>query len=125
MKCRTKLKIITKDGIKRLEDIKIGEFIKCEDGEFYPVKNLLTTCGESIFYRLSNNCGFYLPPRLTVKTSFGFKVPELWDEVFLLEEETTPQVVQKTLISRIMFFNDILIEGNMVTPEGIVLKFQE
>lgn len=124
MKFKTKIKVITKDeGIKSLEKIKIGDLVKCEDGEFYPIKNILTTSGSLFFYRLSNNVSFYLSPRVKVKTPLGFKVPELWDE-FLIQDVVTPQVVQKRLIPKIVFFNDILIDGNMVTPEGIVFTFR-
>ena len=123
MKFKTKLKVITKDNVKKLEDVVVGDLLKCEDGEFYPVKNVLTTSGNPFFYRLSNNVSFYLPVRATIKTVKEFKVPELWDEI-CVNSEVIPQIVQKTFINRIAFFNDILIEGNMVTPEGIVFKFR-
>lgn len=124
MKFKTKVKVITKnEGVKSLEKLKIGDLVKCEDGEFYPIKNILTASGSLFFYRLSNNISFYLSPRVQLKTPSGFKIPELWDEL-KLQGEITPQIVQKKIIPKIVFFNDILIDNNMVTPEGIVFTFR-
>lgn len=100
----------------------IGDKVLCEDGKYYPVKNILITSGYPTFCRLSNGFNFYIPKRMVLKTVKGFKHPELWD-IVEINKELTPQVVTLKNIDRIMFFHDILIDGNMITPEGIVFKY--
>lgn len=108
--------------IKSLESLKIGDKILCEDGKFYPIKSIMIISCYPIFYRLSNGFNFYASPRMVFKTTEGFKNLELWD-VIKIDKNLTPQVVNIKNIDRIMFFRDILIDGNMVTTEGIVFKY--
>lgn len=108
--------------IRKLEELKIGDKILCEDGVFYPVKNIFMISEYPTFCRLSNGYILYLPKRMMLKTSTGFKHPELWD-VIEITKELTPQVTTIKNLDRIMFFHDILIDGNMITPEGIVFKY--
>jgi hypothetical protein len=52
----------------------------------------------------------------------GFKLPELWDIIPITREFepsiTTCQISQKDII-----FYDLLIDGNIISPEGIVFKY--
>jgi hypothetical protein len=76
------------------------------------------------FIRLSNGTSYYIPERVRLKTSKGFKAPELWD-VLEYNSDLTPQVINIRKIDRVMFFRDILIDGNMVAVEGLVFKYSD
>lgn len=115
--------LITPDNsLKKLDSLKIGDSILCEDGNYYPVKNILITASYSTFCRLSNGLAMYIPKRMALKTTKGFKHPELWD-VIEINKTLTPQIISLKKIDRIMFFHDILIDGNMVTSEGIIFNY--
>jgi hypothetical protein len=108
--------------LKRFEDLQVGDLVLCDDGLFYPIKNLMVVSCYPTFYRLSNGYSFYTSPRMLVKTTEGFKQLELWDTIEL-NSQLTPQIVTVKKIDKIMFFRDILIDGNMLTVEGIVFKY--
>lgn len=100
----------------------IGDSLLCDDGNFYPVKNILTISCRPIFFRLSNGYSFYFSSRMKLKTTEGFQTPQLWD-VIDLGDGITPQIISCKLLDNVMFFCDILIDGNIVTPEGVVFKY--
>lgn len=110
-------------SVKKIENLTVGEFILCEDGEYYPIRSILVTACYPIFCRLSNGLTFYVPKRMLIKTVTGFKTPELWDILELNDKEITPQIVNIRNIEKIMFFHDILIDGNIVTADGFVFKY--
>lgn len=76
-----------------------------------------------MFYRLSNNINFNLSERAQIKTLEGFKTPELYDKLHLVGSEITPSIVTISISKSILYFYDILIDGNIVSPEGIVFKY--
>lgn len=117
------LQVTTKEGRKYLNDVVIGELILCEDGQYYPIKNILITSCYPIFARLSNGISFYASIRMNIKTNKGFKTPELWD-VIEISKDLTPQIVNLRNIDRIMFFHDILVDGNIITPDGLVFSYK-
>ncbi len=108
--------------VKKLEDLKVGDKVRCEDGVCYPVLSVLVVSSYPLFCRLSNGFNYYVPERMLLKTIRGFKKPELWD-VLQITDNLTPQIVSVKSIEKVMFFYDILIDGNMVTPEGVVFKY--
>jgi len=115
--------ILENNIIKKLESLTVGDRILCEDGNYYPVKNILVISDYPTFCRFSNGLNFYIPKRMLLKTTKGFKHPELWD-IIEINKELTPQIISLKNIDRIKFFYDILIDGNIVTPEGIIFKYQ-
>lgn len=116
------LKIITEDKIKSVRNVEIGELVLCEEGKYLPVKSKLLIVTKAIFYRLSNGVEFHIYPRILIKTPTGFKIPELWEPV-CLDRKTEPVVVFKEYSQNLMVICDILIDGNVISPEGIVLKY--
>jgi hypothetical protein len=108
--------------VKKLQDLKIGDKVKCEDGTYYPVLNVLVVSSYPLFCRLSNGFTYYIPERVLLKTLHGFKKPELWD-ILEWSVDLTPQIIGVRNIEKVMFFYDILIDGNMITPEGMVFKY--
>lgn len=108
--------------IKKLKDLQVGDRVLCDCGQFYPIKNIVTISCYPSFCRLSNGFNFYVPKRMKIKTKTGFKQLELWD-IVEINKDLTPQVISFKNIDRLMFFHDILIDGNMITPEGIVFKY--
>ena len=116
------LRVVTKEKNKFLKDVVVGDLLLCEDGNYMPVKNKMIIACKGFYYRLSNGTGFHISPRTTVKTTKGFIIPELWDSIEisknLLPIVTTHQITE----NNIMFY-DILIDGNIVSPEGIIFRF--
>ena len=111
-------------SIKKLEDLQVGDRVLCEDGLYYPVLNVFVVSSYPLFCRLANGFTYYVSERMMLKTIHGFKKPELWDILELgLGKKLTPQIVAVKNIEKVMFFHDILIDGNMVTPEGVVFKY--
>jgi hypothetical protein len=109
---------------KFLKDLKIGDLVLCEGGSYLPIKNVVVTTGQVIFYQLSNKVQFHIGSRVRIKTTNGFKTPELWDTVYI-NESLTPVVINTSISTKILFFHDILIDGNMLSPEGIVFRYGE
>lgn len=116
------LKVVSLEEIKHLKDVKIGDMLLCEGNVFMPVKNVIVISGYPTFFRTSNNLAFHLSPRIQLKTEKGFKSPELWD-VLLINENLTPMLTTVNLIERTTFFYDILIDGNIVSPDGIIFRY--
>lgn len=108
--------------IKKLENLQVGDRILCEDGLYHPVLNVFVVSSYPLFCRLSNGLTYYVPERMMLKTIHGFKKPALWD-ILELGKDLTPQIVAVRNIEKVMFFHDILIDGNMITPEGVVFKY--
>lgn len=108
--------------VKKLSEVEIGDLLLCDDGKFYPVRNVLMISCYPIYFRFSNGYAFYFSNRMKLKTLEGFQTPQLWDVVDL-GEDTTPQIVSCKLLDNLMFFCDILIDGNIVTPEGLIFKY--
>lgn len=116
------LRVITKDGNKHLRNLKVGELVLCDDNNFYPIRHIAVISDMGYSIRLSNNMSFNTHDRLRIKTEKGFKFPELWDSI-PLSKKLIPMVTRIILRDRIKFFYDILIDRNMVSPEGIIFKF--
>lgn len=116
------LKVILRDSIKNIKDIEVGEEILCEDGTFKPVLSKFLVATHGIFYRLSNGLEFHTYERIKIKTPTGFKNPNLWDSVYI-DKKTEPIVVLKECSQNIMVICDILIDGNIITPDGIIIKY--
>jgi hypothetical protein len=114
--------ILENNYTKNVDNLEVGDLVLCEDGYYYPVKSVLVTSGYPLFCRLSNGLTYYIPERMFIKTIKGFKKPELWD-IIPIDKTLTPQIVSVTNIEKIMFFRDILIDGNMITPEGVIFKY--
>lgn len=116
------LQVILKDQNKYLKDVQIGDELLCEGGVYLPVKSKLLVATRGIYYRLSNGFSFHIYDRIKIKTTLGFKLPELWDIIPITREFepsiTTCQTSQKDII-----FYDLLIDGNIISPEGIVFKY--
>jgi hypothetical protein len=118
------LKVITKDGITYLRDLKIGTNVLCEDGKSYPVKNIAVLSQNGYYLKISSAFGFHIPSRLKIKTESGFKFPEVYD-ILPIDKDFTPSVIAIVESTNLKFYYDILIDGNMISPEGIVFKFSD
>jgi|688.fasta_scaffold437730_2 hypothetical protein len=118
------LRVIENGKIKKLNDVKVGDLLLCEGGVYFPVKSIMIVSCYPMYYRASNNITFHMSTRTKIRTTDGFKIPELWDNIFVTEE-LTPTITTCTLLDRIMFFHDILIDGNLQSPEGIVFKYSD
>jgi len=118
------LRVIEDGKIKKLKDLKVGDLILCEGDIYLPVKSIVVISDTPIYCRASNNLTFHISTRTRIKTLEGFKIPELWDHIFI-NEDLTPVITTCTLIDRVMFFYDILIDGNIKSPEGIVFKYSD
>jgi hypothetical protein len=110
--------------IKCLDDLTTSDKVLCDDGEFKEVKSVVVVSSYPTFIRLSNGLSYYIPARMQIKTTSGFKTPELWD-VIELNKDLTPQIINVRKLDRIMFFRDILIDGNIVTAEGLVFRYSD
>lgn len=119
------LRVISPESNKKLNELKIGDLILCEDLKYYPVKSILLTAGVCRFFRLSNNVSFHLSERAKIKTEKGFKIPELYDTIVLIGSEITPQITVVEKSKYVLFCHDILVEGNIVSPEGIVFRYSD
>ncbi len=118
------LKVVSDQGVKKFEDLKIGDLLLCEDGDYHVVKNIMIIAGCPTFIRTSTNFAIHLSPRIKLKTENGFKTPDLWD-ILILKNSTTPMITSINFLDRTAFFYDILIEGNLVSPDGIIFRFNE
>ena len=117
-------RVIEDNKIKKLKDLKIGDLILCEGDIYLPVKSIMIVSCNPIYYRTSNNLTFHISTRTKIKTLEGFKLPELWDSLDI-SQDLTPAITTCTKLDRIMFFYDILIDGNIKSPEGIVFKYSD
>lgn len=118
------LKVRTPNSIKSISELVIGDLVLCEGNVYLPVKSIfMISCAPS-FIRTSNNLFFYIPSRLKLKTTTGFKSPELWD-ILQIEDSITPMITTLKVIDRVMFFYDILVDGNIVSPEGLIFKYAD
>jgi hypothetical protein len=106
-----------------LKNLKSGDFILCEDGIYHPIKSIVVTSGVCNYYRLSNRVTFHLGTRGRVSTTKGLKLPEMWDTLILKGSDITPMIIDVKVSKKIIFFHDILIDVNIVSPEGIVFKY--
>lgn len=117
------LNIITKTGKKALSDVKIGDFLLCDDGIYRPVKSILLTYEYGNYIRTADNFNFHITKRVKIKTSKGFKFLEKWD-LIEVDKNFTPLVVEVNNSLSILLYYDILIEGNLISPEGIIFRFE-
>jgi hypothetical protein len=118
------LKVVSSQGVKNLNELKTEDLILCEGGIYLPIKNIVMISGYPTFFRTSNNLSFHISKRIQLKTDKGFKCPELWDTL-IFDGTVTPMVTTVKLIERTTFFYDILIDGNIVSPEGIIFRYSE
>ncbi len=107
---------------KKISELEVGDNVLCDSGEFLPVRNIVYISCKPTFCRVSNNLSLYLSDRMQLKTTNGFKHPELWD-ILPISEELTPMLITVKILDRVMIFRDILIDGNMVTVDGIVFRY--
>lgn len=115
------LKVIHKDKAVPVRDLKIGDLIMCVDG-YKPIKSKFLISTIAVFYRLSNGTEFHSYDRILIKTNKGFKVPELWDTIDI-DKTLQPVVVHKEFSQNIIVICDILIDGSIISPEGIIMKY--
>jgi hypothetical protein len=110
--------------VRNIDDLKVSDKIICDDGELREIKNIVVISSYPTFIRFSNGMAYYIPERMKIKTTKGFKSPELWD-VIEISKDLAPQIVNVRKLDRVMFFRDILVDGNMVTAEGLVFKYSD
>lgn len=118
------IRVVTDSEIKVINKVAVGDLLLCDDGIFRPVKSILITCEHGTSFRLSNNLQFTVPKRFRIKTDKGFKYPEMWDCV-PLQENLKPIVTNIKTPLYFHFLYDILIDGNLISPEGVIFKFGE
>lgn len=116
------LKVISKEGIKFLKDVEVGDKLLCDNGKYLPVKSKYLIITHGIYFKLSNGITFHIYPRIKVKTLDGMKIPELWDTLYI-DKKLQPVVVLCQLSEKKMIIYDILIDGNVVSPEGIIFSY--
>lgn len=117
------LKVATAQGkYVDLPQLQVGDEVLCEDGKYYPVKSIAVFAIKPDIIRLTNFTWFYAIPRLQVKTTKGFKYPARYD-VIPIDENLKPMVFSVRYTDNVRFCYDILIDGNMVSRDGIVFKF--
>jgi hypothetical protein len=117
------LKVATAQGkYLDLPKLKVGDEVLCEDGKYYPVRSIAVFAMKPDIIRLTNFTWFYAVPRLLVKTSTGFKYPERYD-VIPINKDLKPMVFFIRDTDEVRFCYDILIDGNMVSLDGVVFKF--
>lgn len=116
------LKVILRDKIKYLKDVEVGDEILCDDKIFRPVKSKLLVATYGIFYRLSNGLEFHIYDRILIKTPKGFCLPKLWDSVYI-DKKNEPMVVRCENTQNIIIIYDILVDGNILSPDGIIIKY--
>lgn len=117
------LKVATAQGeYVDISELQVGDEVLCDDGNYYPVKSIVVFAIHPEFIRLTNFVSFYAYPRMQIKTTKGFKYPER-DDVLQLGKNLCPMVYSARYTDDVKFCYDILIDGNMVSREGIVFKF--
>jgi hypothetical protein len=117
------LKVATAQGkYVDLPQLKVGDEVLCEDGNYYPVKSIAVFAIKPDLIRLTNFTWFYAVPRMLVKTSKGFKYPDRYD-VIPIKDNLKPMVYSVRYTDEVRFCYDILIDGTMVSRDGIVFKF--
>lgn len=117
------LQVISPESNKKMKDLKVGDMLLCDDGLYHPIKSIFMSSGQGSFHRLSNSINFHLSARAKVKTINGFKPLELNDTLELFGKSITPTVIDVVISTKMLFFHDIMIDGNIVSPEGIVFKY--
>jgi hypothetical protein len=115
-------RVISRDSHKYLKDVQVGDELLCDNGLYMPVKNKLLTVNKGLYCRLSNGFSFHVYSRIRLKTKNGFKLPELWD-IIPISTEFEPSITTCQDSQRNIIFYDLLIDGNLVSPEGIVFKY--
>jgi hypothetical protein len=112
------------DEYRKIDDLQVGDLVLCDNGEYMPIKSIVYISCRPKFCIMSNNKRFTISSRLQIKTVNGFKSPELWD-IIDISEEFMPMFTYVNTLDKILIFRDILIDGNMVTPEGIVFRYSD
>jgi hypothetical protein len=115
------LKVVCKDKAIPVREVKVGDLVMCTEG-YKPVKSKFLITAVALFYKLSNGIEFHSYERILIKTTKGFKVPELWDTVYI-DHNLQPLVVYKEFSQTVMVLCDILVDGSVISPEGIVMKY--
>jgi hypothetical protein len=118
------LKVVSDQGVKRFDELKVGDLILCENKVYKPIKNIVMISDYPIYFRTSNNLSAHISRRMKIKTEKGFKSPELWDTL-TMEDSVTPMITAVKTGEDIRFFYDILIEGNIVSSDGIIFKYSD
>jgi len=116
------LRVIGKDRVYKLNQLKVGDLVKCEGNVFLSVKSILVVFCYGYCVQLSNKVRFSASPNLRIKTTQGMKVPEVGDVIYL-SKTLTPQITRFTKYEGFKFFYDILIDGNIISPDGIIYRF--
>jgi hypothetical protein len=110
------------DEYKKIDDLEVGDMVLCDNGEYMPIKSIVYISCYPKFCATSDNKRFTLSSRVQIKTATGFKSPELWD-IIPITDEFMPMFTYVNKLDKVSIFRDILIDGNMVTPEGIVFRY--
>ena len=113
-----------REEYKKIDDLEVGDMVLCDNGEYLPVKSIVYISCYPKFCIISDNKRFTISSRLQIKTVNGFKSPELWD-IIPISDDFMPIFTYVNTLDKISIFRDILINGNMVTPEGIVFRYSD
>lgn len=113
-----------REEYKKIEDLEVGDEVLCDTGEYLPIKSILYISCHPKFCSTSDNKRFTISSRLQIKTTRGFKSPELWD-IIPITDDFMPMFIYVNTLDKIAIFRDILIDGNMVTPDGIVFRYSD
>jgi hypothetical protein len=109
---------------KKVDDLEVGDMVLCDSGEYSPIKSIVYISCRPKFCVTSDNKRFTISQRLQVKTVNGFKSPELWD-ILPISEEFMPMFTYVNTLDKVAIFRDILVDGNMVTVDGIVFRYSD
>ena len=112
------------DEYKKIDDLEVGDLVLCDNGEYLPIKSIVYISCHPKFCATSDNKRFTLSSRVQIKTTEGFKSPELWD-IIPISDDFMPMFTYVNVLDKVSIFCDILVDGNMVTPEGIVFRYSD
>jgi hypothetical protein len=115
-------KIFTSNGTRKLNELNVGDLILCENSTYNPIRSISVTTGPVRRIYFSNGISMPSYGRMRVLTTTGFKVLEIEDIVFIAKNNV-PFVTKADLDFSVHFLYDILIDGNMITTDGIIFRF--
>lgn len=109
---------------KKIDDLDVGDMILCDNGEYCSVRSIMYISCHPKFCITSDNKRFTVSERVQFKTAKGFKSPELWD-ILPISEDFMPMFTHVNTLDKVAIFRDILIDGNMITVDGIVFRYSD
>lgn len=107
---------------KKIDDLEVGDMVLCDNGEYMPVKSIFYISCNPKFCITSDSKRYSLSTRIQLKTTDGFKSPELWD-ILPISKDFTPIFTYVNILNKVAIFRDILIDGNMITVDGVVFRY--